>query len=171
MPLIILFFIALIVRLIYLDSIPAELYGDVIEHIGATNTILTDGLGHWNHWYGGDGPLHPYSAAFLSLFFGNIFWTHKLCSTVFGALSVLASAVLVSRVYAYNTVDAQLDLGTSNHAVTGLQTFLKDNQSMYQEGLVTGYYGGLTRSAVERFQSQNNLSCLLNTKAAAFDSS
>ncbi len=75
----------------------------------------------------------------------------------FGALSVLASAVLVSQVYAYNTVDAQLDLGDSNHAVTSLQTFLKDNPSMYPEGLVTGYYGGLTRSAVERFQSQNNL--------------
>lgn len=91
MPLIVLVFIAFIVRLIYLDSIPAELYGDVIEHIGATNTILTEGLGHWNHWYGGDGPLHPYSAAFLSLFFGNIFWTHKLCSSIFGALSVMAT--------------------------------------------------------------------------------
>jgi hypothetical protein len=76
---------------------------------------------------------------------------------VFGVSAVLASALLASQVYAYNTVDVQLDFGEQNASVTNMQTFFKDNASIYPEGLVTGYYGSLSRSAVERFQTQKGI--------------
>jgi peptidoglycan hydrolase-like protein with peptidoglycan-binding domain len=37
--------------------------------------------------------------------------------------------------------------------VTNIQTFLASNPSFYPEGLITGYYGTLTRAAVQRFQA------------------
>lgn len=81
-------------------------------------------------------------------------------NTTFGKfimVSVLASAVLATQVFAYTTVNTQLDFGETNADVTSLQTFFKDNSAIYPEGLVTGYYGSLSRSAVERFQSQKNI--------------
>lgn len=75
----------------------------------------------------------------------------------FGVLAVFASVLLTSQAYAYNTVSTQLDLGEKNADVTSLQEFFKDNSAIYPEGLVTGYFGGLTRSAVQRFQEQKGI--------------
>lgn len=45
--------------------------------------------------------------------------------------------------------------GLSGDQVTALQNFLKSQGSdVYPEGLVTGYFGSLTRGAVERFQEK-----------------
>lgn len=46
-----------------------------------------------------------------------------------------------------------LDLGDQNSDVTSLQTYLTTNASYYPSGLVTGYYGELTKAGVERFQT------------------
>ena len=54
---------------------------------------------------------------------------------------------------AYNQVTTQLDPGQKGSNVTNLQTFFKDNSSIYPEGLITGYYGNMTTAAVNRFQS------------------
>ena len=75
----------------------------------------------------------------------------------FAFVSALASLSIATQVFAYNTISTQLDLGETNADVTNLQTFFKDNSSIYPEGLVTGYFGSLSRSAVQRFQTQNNL--------------
>jgi peptidoglycan hydrolase-like protein with peptidoglycan-binding domain len=75
----------------------------------------------------------------------------------FGVLALLSSFVFITQAYAYNTIDASIDLGDSNSNVTNLQTFFKDNSTIYPEGLVTGYFGSLSRSAVQRFQSQNGI--------------
>ncbi len=74
-----------------------------------------------------------------------------------GIIGILASVMITSQVYAYNTVDTQLDFGETNADVTDLQTFFKDNASIYPEGLITGYYGALSRSAVQRFQIQKGI--------------
>lgn len=58
---------------------------------------------------------------------------------------------------AFSPINSQLDLGETNADVTKLQTFLASNPQVYPEGLVTGYYGPLTRSAVERFQVMQNI--------------
>lgn len=69
-------------------------------------------------------------------------------------LGVLASIGLSSQVFAYTMINSQLDPGETNSDVTSLQVFFKDNASIYPEGLVTGYFGNLTRAGVLRFQAQ-----------------
>ncbi|MBP6974468.1 MAG: peptidoglycan-binding protein [Candidatus Pacebacteria bacterium] len=41
--------------------------------------------------------------------------------------------------------------------VSSLQTFLATDNTIYPQGLVTGYFGGLTKSAVSNFQVRNGL--------------
>lgn len=60
-----------------------------------------------------------------------------------------ASAVIVS----------QLDRGDSGTEVTNLQTLLSTDVSIYPERLVTGYFGPLTESAVQRFQCREGIVC------------
>ena len=51
-----------------------------------------------------------------------------------------------------------LNQGSSGDQVTALQNFLKSQgSSVYPEGLVTGYFGPLTREAVERFQEKHGI--------------
>lgn len=57
-------------------------------------------------------------------------------------------------------ISQQLDLGMTGSDVTSLQTFLAGNSSIYPEGIVSGYFGSLTASAVSRFQSANGLSAV-----------
>ena len=71
------------------------------------------------------------------------------------AVSVASFAITgVVSALTYETINTQLDEGEKNQDVTRLQTFIRDNPSIYPEGLVTGYYGSLTKRAVIRFQSQ-----------------
>lgn len=67
-------------------------------------------------------------------------------------LTAVTGAVLSVQALAYTPLTSQLDFGARGSNVTNLQTFFADNASIYPEGLVTGYFGGLTRSAVQRFQ-------------------
>lgn len=48
----------------------------------------------------------------------------------------------------------QMKLGMQGDEISRLQTFLKQYPEIYPEGLVTGYYGSLTKKAVERFQEK-----------------
>lgn len=51
----------------------------------------------------------------------------------------------------------QLDFGMTNSDVSSLQTFLATDSSIYPEGLVTGYFGSMTRAAVSRYQRANGI--------------
>jgi peptidoglycan hydrolase-like protein with peptidoglycan-binding domain len=81
----------------------------------------------------------------------------KINLGLFAFVSLLATFGAASTAFAYTTIQSQLDLGETNSDVTNLQSFFKDNSSIYPEGLVTGYFGGLTKSAVQRFQAQYGL--------------
>jgi peptidoglycan hydrolase-like protein with peptidoglycan-binding domain len=50
-----------------------------------------------------------------------------------------------------------LNIGATGDDVTRLQQFLARDPSVYPEALVTGYYGSLTRAAVERWQAKYNI--------------
>lgn len=50
-----------------------------------------------------------------------------------------------------------LQFGDTGNEVQQLQEFLAKNPTIYPEGLVTGYFGPLTESAVKLFQKLNNL--------------
>lgn len=54
----------------------------------------------------------------------------------------------------------QLQVGMSGSDVTALQTFLATDPSLYPQGLVTGYFGLLTKAAVSNFQSRNGISAV-----------
>lgn len=58
---------------------------------------------------------------------------------------------------AYAAITSQLDFGNRGPEVTELQTYLATNASIYPEGLVTGYFGPLTKAAVERFQTAQGI--------------
>lgn len=84
-------------------------------------------------------------------------------SSIYGWRTVFVSIVLVAFVFvlitpthavSYTPLTSQLDFGSQNQNVTNLQLFLAANPAIYPEGLVTGYYGALTRTAVIRFQTQ-----------------
>lgn len=69
-------------------------------------------------------------------------------SSLFVVLPFLAQA---------DTFNRQLETGMNGTDVSTLQTFLAEDPTMYPQGLVTGYFGFLTKSAVANFQSRNNL--------------
>lgn len=71
--------------------------------------------------------------------------------------AAVLSLVFASRVQAYSLINSQLDMGERNVDVTSLQDFFAANPAIYPEGLVTGYFGTLTKASVLRFQSQYNL--------------
>lgn len=73
------------------------------------------------------------------------------------SLSVCVLLASSTQAFAYTQIYQQLDPGERGQEVTNLQTFLADNRDIYPSGLVTGYYGSLTTSAVKVFQGQYGL--------------
>ena len=51
----------------------------------------------------------------------------------------------------------QLELGMRGSDVSDLQAFLATDSTIYPQGLVTGYFGTLTRTAVSNFQARNGI--------------
>lgn len=73
---------------------------------------------------------------------------------LFGAKAMaLVTIVFFGVQTAYAMITTELDLGSRGTEVTELQTYLSTNASIYPSGLVTGYFGQLTKAGVERFQS------------------
>ena len=72
-------------------------------------------------------------------------------SVVLMAAPFLASASIIS---------SQLQLGDTGSEVSALQTFLARDSSIYPEGLVTGFYGPLTETAVKRYQTEFGISAV-----------
>jgi peptidoglycan hydrolase-like protein with peptidoglycan-binding domain len=70
--------------------------------------------------------------------------------------SIMALAIAPS-VSSAAVLYRQLQLGMSGADVSSLQTFLATDNTIYPQGLVTGYFGGLTKSAVSNFQSRNGI--------------
>ena len=56
-----------------------------------------------------------------------------------------------------DALNRQLGLGMSGTDVSVLQKFLAQDNTIYPQGLVTGYFGMLTQAAVSNFQSRNGL--------------
>lgn len=72
-------------------------------------------------------------------------------ATFIGAFVAMVFFVLPSSAHAA-TLTGEMSVGSDNANVTSLQTFLATNSLVYPAGLVTGYYGALTQTAVTQFQ-------------------
>lgn len=71
---------------------------------------------------------------------------------------LIAFAILCVPVFTHaETLTRQLQLGMSGADVSALQTFLAKDATIYPQGLVTGYFGSLTKSAVSNFQARNGI--------------
>lgn len=75
-------------------------------------------------------------------------------------LFLLLFTLFTPQAFALNTISTSLDVGSRGADVTTVQTFLAQDASIYPSGLVTGYYGSLTRSAVTRFQTRYGISAI-----------
>ena len=70
-------------------------------------------------------------------------------SVVLSATPLFAGAAMITR---------QLEMGMRGNDVSTLQSFLSGDTAIYPQGLVTGYFGFLTKAAVSNFQSKNGIS-------------
>lgn len=69
---------------------------------------------------------------------------------------VMALSMIAGTAHAMN-LTRNLSVGSTGSDVSDLQTFLAEDVSIYPEGLITGYFGGLTRSAVIRYQAAHGI--------------
>ncbi len=74
-----------------------------------------------------------------------------------GLIAVAAVLMAIPAVTRADTLNRQLELGMSGSDVGSLQTFLAQDSSIYPQGLVTNYFGSLTKSAVSNFQARNGI--------------
>lgn len=74
-----------------------------------------------------------------------------------GVVVAMVALTFVGVRFAEAAITSQMDLGDRGADVTELQTYLATNSTIYPEGLVTGYYGQLTKAAVERFQTSQGI--------------
>lgn len=76
-------------------------------------------------------------------------------------LFALAAVLFVAPLGASAAIlNRQLDLTMTGSDVSALQTFLAADVTLYPQGLVTGYYGFLTKAAVSNFQSRNGIAAV-----------
>lgn len=77
------------------------------------------------------------------------------------ALATLALIAMMVPFFAHAEVlTRQLQVGMTGSDVSSLQTFLAADATLYPQGLVTGYFGFLTKSAVANFQSRNGIAAV-----------
>lgn len=74
-----------------------------------------------------------------------------------GLIAVSSLIVAAPYIASADALNRQLDLTMSGSDVSTLQTFLAKDATLYPQGLVTGYYGFLTKAAVSNFQDRNGL--------------
>ena len=87
----------------------------------------------------------------------------KVSSKLLLGTSLVAMAILVMGapgIVRADTLYRQLEVGMSGTDVSSLQTFLAQDPTIYPQGLVTGYFGFLTKSAVSNWQSANGISAV-----------
>lgn len=75
-------------------------------------------------------------------------------AVVFSTTSVFAQVATYSQINGSTT----LKVGSKGADVSTLQKFMASNKDIYRGGLVTGYFGSMTKSAVKNFQYAYDLS-------------
>lgn len=82
--------------------------------------------------------------------------TATIGASVF-ALALLVLATMIPLYAGAALITQTLDVGDRNSSVTSLQQYLSTNSTYYPSGLVTGYFGQLTKAGVERFQTAHGI--------------
>jgi peptidoglycan hydrolase-like protein with peptidoglycan-binding domain len=80
----------------------------------------------------------------------------QICAKVGAMALVLGVASSASAA----AIERQLELGMSGSDISVMQTYLASDPEVYPQGLVTGYFGFLTKAAVSNFQKNNGISAV-----------
>lgn len=80
----------------------------------------------------------------------------QICAEVGAMALVLGVASSASAA----AIERQLELGMSGSDISVMQTYLASDPEVYPQGLVTGYFGFLTKAAVSNFQKNNGISAI-----------
>lgn len=83
--------------------------------------------------------------------------TRTKLAEVFGGTPAPAPAPAPTPPTGAVTLSRSLNLGAEGDDVRSLQEFLAKDLELYPEGRVTGYYGPLTRLAIQRFQERHGI--------------
>lgn len=85
--------------------------------------------------------------------------TLNLTHFLFGTSLIIMAFFLMSSPVSTSaeTINRQLELGMSGSDISAMQSYFAEDPTIYPQGLVTGYFGFLTKSAVANFQSANGL--------------
>lgn len=75
------------------------------------------------------------------------FYSYRKLLSIIGIVCITVSSASALSLY------RQLQIGMSGSDVRELQSYLAQNSSIYPEGIISGYFGNLTREAVRRFQA------------------
>jgi peptidoglycan hydrolase-like protein with peptidoglycan-binding domain len=78
----------------------------------------------------------------------------QICAKVGAMALVLGVASSASAA----AIERQLEVGMSGSDISVMQAYLAKDATVYPQGLITGYFGFLTKAAVSNFQSNNGLS-------------
>lgn len=74
-----------------------------------------------------------------------------------GLIAATLAVSVMPALASADTLYRQLQVGMRGNDVGSLQSFLATDNTIYPQGLVTGYFGGLTKSAVSNFQARNGI--------------
>lgn len=91
----------------------------------------------------------------MKTFFFTKIYSRLLIGAGLAALTLLVMAAPSSA--RADTLYRQLEVGMRGADVGSLQAFLAQDKTLYPQGLVTSYFGFLTKSAVANFQSRNGI--------------
>jgi peptidoglycan hydrolase-like protein with peptidoglycan-binding domain len=75
----------------------------------------------------------------------------------FGYVAVSALIIATPFIASADAINRYLSVGMSGSDVSVLQTFLAGDATLYPQGIVSGYFGFLTKAAVSNFQSRNGI--------------
>lgn len=78
-------------------------------------------------------------------------------ATLFGIIACSLYILSFSGTAQADTLNRQLQVGMSGTDVSLLQSYLAQDVTLYPQGLVTSYFGFLTKAAVSNFQSRNGI--------------
>ena len=77
-----------------------------------------------------------------------------------GLVALFGVVTVVPAITNADVLYRQLQVGSRGDDVSSLQSFLAEDATLYPQGLVTGYFGFLTKAAVANFQSRNGISAV-----------
>ncbi|MFA6608307.1 MAG: peptidoglycan-binding protein [Candidatus Paceibacterota bacterium] len=72
-------------------------------------------------------------------------------------VGIFLVCVTVPNIVSAKSLSQPISQGFSGDDVKILQAFLSTDPTIYPEGLITGYYGNLTKNAIKRFQKKYNI--------------